>query len=90
MPNDLTIPAVQATTSSPDPPKSRSAPAAKAEPQAAPPRPYVNPTLRLDAALGLVVMEFRDDAGTLTATIPSERQIEAYRAHAREEGERDG
>jgi len=44
-------------------------------------QPYVNPSLRLDPALGLVVIEFHDDSGTLTSSIPSERQIEAYRRH---------
>jgi hypothetical protein len=38
-----------------------------------------NPSLRLDPALGLVVMEFRDQAGR-TATLPTERQLEAYRS----------
>jgi hypothetical protein len=34
--------------------------------------------LRLDAALGLVVIEFRNDSGAVTTSIPSERQIAAY------------
>jgi len=37
-----------------------------------------NPSLRLDPALGLVVMEFRDHAGR-TATLPTERELAAYR-----------
>jgi hypothetical protein len=40
--------------------------------------PVINPTLRLDAALGLVVIEFRNDSGAVTTSIPSERQLEAY------------
>jgi hypothetical protein len=32
----------------------------------------------LDPALGLVVIEFRNDAGAVTDSIPSERQLEAY------------
>jgi hypothetical protein len=50
---------------------------AQAEPGPAP-SPIINPTLRLDAALGLVVIEFRNDSGAVTTSIPSERQIEAY------------
>jgi hypothetical protein len=50
---------------------------AQAEP-APPPSPVINPTLRLDAALGLVVIEFRNDSGAVTTSIPSERQIAAY------------
>lgn len=81
MPNDLTIKPVQAKRSSDDPPKTREPNHADATPAAKPSRSYVNPTLRLDAALGLVVIEFRDDSGKLTASIPSQRQIEAYRSH---------
>ena len=40
--------------------------------------PAVNPSLRLDPALGLVVLEFRDETGQVTGSIPSQRQIEAY------------
>jgi len=38
-----------------------------------------NPTLQLNAALGLVVIEFRNDAGTVTNSIPSQQQLDAYR-----------
>jgi hypothetical protein len=37
-----------------------------------------NPKLRLDPELGLVVIEFRNDNGTVTTSIPSQRQLEAY------------
>jgi hypothetical protein len=40
--------------------------------------PITNPTLRLDAALGLVVIEFRNQSGAVTTSIPSERQLRAY------------
>ncbi len=83
MSHDLTIPAIQAPTTL-DPPVRQGRPARGSDTQAAASAsasPYVNPTLRLDAELGLVVMEFRDDSGAVTSTIPSERQIEAYRAH---------
>jgi len=41
-----------------------------------------NPSLQLDPALGLVVIEFRNDAGAVTTSIPSERQIQAYQRWA--------
>ena len=37
-----------------------------------------NPTLRLDPALGLVVIEFHNSDGTVTTSIPTQRQLEAY------------
>jgi hypothetical protein len=41
-----------------------------------------NPSLQLDPALGLVVIQFRNDAGDVTASIPSERQLQAYQRWA--------
>lgn len=84
MPNELSIQGLTPLSAPGDP---------TAEPKAEPfvqpavaapavtPQPYVNPSLRLDAALGLVVIEFRDDSGTITSSIPSQRQLEAYRMH---------
>lgn len=46
-----------------------------------PAQPYTNPALRLDPALGLVVIEFHDGAGKLTSSIPNQHQIDAYRRH---------
>lgn len=60
----------------PDPP---------AAPEAAPP----NPTLRIEPALGLVVLELHGPGGE-TRTIPSERELEAYRSAARQAGPRAG
>jgi len=52
-------------------------------PAAAPSEPVLpNPQLRLDAALGLVVLEFRDRGGQ-SRTIPTERELDAYRNNAR-------
>ena len=84
MPNDLTIPAVALPASRGDAPgsaKAESSAAAPPTPVRAPAQPFVNPGLRLDPALGLVVIEFRDRAGAITGSIPSERQIQAYRLH---------
>jgi hypothetical protein len=54
--------------------------AGAAPPPAAPVTP--NPRLRLDGSLGMVVIEFRDSVGDVANTIPSPRQIAAYRAAA--------
>ena len=48
---------------------------------AKPAEPIANPTLRLDPSLGLVVIEFRDHAGSVASQIPSQRQMDAYRMH---------
>jgi hypothetical protein len=52
--------------------------AGAAPPPAAPATP--NPRLRLDGSLGMVVIEFRDAIGDVANSIPSPRQIAAYRA----------
>jgi hypothetical protein len=78
MPNELTIPAVQPATL----PNARAPTRAPADPPApAPVQAYINPSLRLDPGLGLVVIEFRNDAGAVTRSIPSKQQIDAYRTH---------
>ena len=38
-----------------------------------------NPRLRLDPALGIVVMEFLDGEGKVARSAPSAAQLEAYR-----------
>jgi hypothetical protein len=42
---------------------------------------FVNPSFQFDPTVGLVVIEFHNDKGTLTNSIPSQRQLEAYRTH---------
>ena len=39
----------------------------------------LNPSLRIENGLGLVVMEFYDAAGAVTSSIPTARQLDAYR-----------
>lgn len=51
--------------------------AAAPPPAAAPIGP--NPRLRLDPALGVVVMEFLDSAGKVARSAPTEAQLRAYR-----------
>lgn len=45
-----------------------------------------NPRLRIDAALNIVVLEFRDDAGEVSRSIPSAKEIKAYRDGSAETG----
>ena len=40
---------------------------------------WPNPSMRIDGALGLVVLEFRQYPGQATASIPTERQLADYR-----------
>lgn len=62
---------------SPEAPK---APAVDPVATAAPSSPAMpNPALRLDPGLGLVVLQFRDDQGEVVATLPTERELAAYR-----------
>ena len=37
-----------------------------------------NPTLRLDPALGLVVIEFVGKSGAISSSIPTQRELTAY------------
>jgi hypothetical protein len=81
MPNDLSIKAAAAVAGASENPAEPRAvlpvPPAHAPP-AHPSLPIPNPQLRLDPALGLVVIELRDDHGMVTS-IPSERQLQAYK-----------
>lgn len=56
--------------------------AATAQAPAPPPPIGPNPRLRLDPALGVVVMEFLDQAGKLRHSAPTEEQLRAYRLAA--------
>lgn len=42
-----------------------------------------NPSLRMDPELGLVVLEFRNLQGEAAATIPTRRELDAYRRAVR-------
>lgn len=41
-----------------------------------------NPRLRLDSSLGMVVIEFLDSQGEIRTSLPTEREMAAYRAAA--------
>ena len=60
----------------------RAGPPPASPPAGSPPQPLLNPRLRIDPALNLVVLEFRDRGGEISRTIPTAREIEAYRSGA--------
>ena len=54
-------------------------------PGSAPPTPSpelgpANPRLRMDWDLGMVIIEFRDTTGQVSTSLPTPRELEAYRA----------
>jgi hypothetical protein len=60
------------------------APSRSAPPEVAPaakPVPlFLNPSFKFDSEVGLVVIGFHDDSGKMTSSIPSQRQLAAYRS----------
>ncbi len=60
-----------------------SGPAGAAAEAAAPASAAPNPRLRMDPELGLVVLEFRSLGGEAAATLPTSRELEAYRRAVR-------
>jgi len=84
MSNDLTVPSVTMPVAAADSAAlaKGSASVAVELPKAAPSPVEPNPSLQLEPALGLVVIQFRDDAGAVTDSIPSERQLQAYQRWA--------
>jgi len=79
--NDISLPVVTAARTSGDVANEQKSPLGEAqrpENSAAVASPIANPSFHLDAALGLVVIEFRNDSGAVTNTIPSQRQLAEY------------
>jgi len=52
---------------------------APAAPVVKPVQLFVNPSYQFDPTVGLVVIEFHDNTGAVSNSIPSQRQLEAYR-----------
>lgn len=82
MPSDLSVKAVGPVLGASENP-AQPRPETFTPPAQAPPAPALpliaNPTLRFDVASGLVVIEFRNESGAVTTSIPTLRQLEAYR-----------
>lgn len=83
MPDDLTV----GRTGGPSPRPERPAPR-PAEPAVGAQNAtgHPNPTLRLDPALGVVVVAFHDEHGAVTTSIPTQQQLDAYRTWERTGG----
>ena len=63
--------------------QARPAQTAEAPPRAVAEAPMLpNPRLRLDPALGIVVLEFRGTSGQPARSLPTEHELAAYRAAA--------
>jgi hypothetical protein len=86
MSNDLNVPPVTTSAVAEAAGQAKgSASALTAEPKVVVTVPSLvqpNPSMQLDPALGLVVIEFRSASGAVTDSIPSERQLEAYQRWA--------
>ena len=83
MSSELSVPRVSSISAT-EATHSRSAPPARGNPASPPPPPagkaLPNPTLRFDPALAIVVIEFRDADGAVRSSLPTEQQLDAYRA----------
>ena len=55
-------------------------PAGSAPPAASPEVGPPNPRMRIDRDLGMVVIEFRDSVGRVSMSLPTTRELEAYRS----------
>jgi hypothetical protein len=42
---------------------------------------FVNPSRQFDPTVGIEVIQFHNSAGAVSSTIPSQRQLAAYRSH---------
>jgi hypothetical protein len=82
MPTDLTISAI-GLPAAPHArvPSYQPTPATPSTTAAAGPPPP-SPTLRFDPSAGVLVIEFHNDAGQITNSIPTQQQLDAYRNHA--------
>ena len=52
-----------------------------AKPAAKPAPLFVNPSFQYDPTVGLVVIDFHDNDGRVSNSIPSQQQLDAYRSH---------
>jgi hypothetical protein len=82
MPSDVSVkavgPVLGASENPAEPKPENFTPPAQAPPSS-PAALVANPSLRFDAVSGLVVIEFHDASGDVTTSIPTLRQLEAYR-----------
>ena len=65
-------------------PRTEATPPAEPAPSRQAP-PAISPRLRIDGALNLVVMEFRAPDGKVLHSLPTQRELAAYRDEPRED-----
>lgn len=77
MPSDLTIhsAASAAAAAQPEPPGTKNLPVGAALTPVIP----VTPTLTVNPETGIVVIDFRNEAGEIVSSIPTAQQLSAYR-----------
>lgn len=84
MPSDLSVSAVTIVSPSRVPEESLAAAGSRlqASPRLAPvPQiDHPNPTFSIAPSLGIVVIQFRNQGGEVSLSIPSQRQLDAYEA----------
>jgi len=85
MSNQLSIQsALPALGSGESPAPIRGSMAVQVPAQSAAPKPvqlFVNPSHQFDPTVGIEVLQFHDSTGVVSSTIPSQRQLAAYRTH---------
>ena len=85
MSNQLSIQsALPVLGSAESPAQTRGSTSVQAPAQPAAPKPvqfYVNPSHQFDPTVGIEVLQFHDSSGVVSSTIPSQRQLAAYRSH---------
>src|ERR1700677_4048024 len=85
MSNQLSIQsALPVLGSGESPAQTRGSTQVQAPAQSAAPKPvqfFVNPSHQFDPTVGIEVLQFHDSTGVVSSTIPSQRQLAAYRSH---------
>ena len=51
---------------------------------------HLSPSLQLDPAVGIVVIQFRSENGSIELSIPSQQQMQAYQADPLSAFDKDG
>jgi len=78
MPNDLTISGIGTPVASPSGVQSCQPGSTTTSDPKASGAPATTTALRVDGVLGILVIEFLNEAGEVSSSIPTQRQLEAY------------
>ena len=80
--SDFAVTAVSASVAESPPPPAKSTVEAAATPLPQQVVAVPNPELLLDIQVGIAVIKFRSEDGTVTLSIPSQKQLDAYASGA--------